>query len=191
MDFSAVLLAGGKSSRMGRDKGGLVIDGLPLWRRQIATLRATDAAEIFVSGKQGTFGEIETLQDDVPDAGPLTGLIVSLRRSRFPLLLVLAVDLPAMTPGYLQKLVALARPGIGVIPRCGETFEPLAAVYPREALSLAEHCRTERELTLQVLARRLVDSNLVLACDVSEGELFTNINTPEDWEALKRESDLL
>ena len=183
MDFSAVLLAGGKSARMGRDKAALVMDGLSLWRRQTGVLRATGAAEVFVSGRPGTFGEIETLPDDVPDQGPLTGLIVALRRARFPLLLVLAVDLPVMTPGYLQKLVARARPGVGSIPRRGEFFEPLAAVYPREALAPAEQGRRDGELSLQVLARRLVASQLVLPCDIStdEARLFTNVNSPENW----------
>ncbi len=188
MEFSAVLLAGGNSTRMGQDKAAMVIDGLPLWRRQIGVLHETGAKEVFIAGGQRTFDKVETLEDDVPDAGPLTGLIVSLRRARFPLLLVLAVDLPAMTSDYLQKLVSLARPGVGVMPRRGEFFEPLAAVYPREALGLAEQCRAEGQRALQVLVRRLVDSALVRPCDVStEGEQhFLNVNTPKDWEALKK-----
>lgn len=176
MDFSAVLLAGGKSSRMGRDKATLVIDFLPLWRRQIGVLRETGAAEVFVSGEPGTFGEIETRKDDVPDQGPLTGLLVSLRRARFPLLLVRAGDLPVMTPRDRQKLAVLARPGVGVIPRRGEFYEPLAAVFPREALVVAEQCRTESEL-----ARKLVVSGFLLPLDVSGDGLFANINTPEEW----------
>ena len=180
IEFSAVLLAGGKSSRLGRDKAGLGIDGLPLWQRQIRALRAAGAAEVFVSGRQGAVYDIETLADDIADAGPLTGLILSLRRARFPLLLVLAVDLPGMTSAYLQKLVSLARPGVGVIPRRGGFFEPLAAIYPREALAVAEQCRTDGELALHVLARRLMETGLVLPLEASEDALFANINTPED-----------
>jgi molybdopterin-guanine dinucleotide biosynthesis protein A len=185
MEFSAVLLAGGRSLRMGSDKATLVVDGRPLWRRQIETLRDSGAAEIFVSGQRGIFGEIETLEDDVAEAGPLTGLIVSFRRARFPFVLVLAVDMPEMSATYLQKLVSFARPGMGVVPRRGEVFEPLAAVYPREALAVAEATRMKGERALQGFARSLVNAGFLLPFEVPEEEanFFVNMNTPADWAA--------
>src|SRR5262245_21418784 len=72
VQFSAVLLAGGKSSRMGRDKAALVVDGVPLWQRQLATLRAAGAREVFVSGAaRGPWTGMECIHDEVKGAGPL------------------------------------------------------------------------------------------------------------------------
>ncbi len=53
MNFSAVILAGGKSSRMGRDKAWLEFDGQSLLARQIACVRRAGASEVFISGRAG------------------------------------------------------------------------------------------------------------------------------------------
>ena len=77
MIFSAVILAGGKSLRMGRDKAWLEIEGQTLLARQIALARETGAAEIFISGRAdadySAFG-CPVLQDGFPDAVPLAGI---------------------------------------------------------------------------------------------------------------------
>ena len=80
MRCSAVLLAGGKSSRMGRDKALLEIDGEPLWRRQLATLRALEPEQLMVSGPPR--GEGETVADEIEDAGPLGGVAAALPNAR-------------------------------------------------------------------------------------------------------------
>src|SRR5205807_2568449 len=108
MSHAAVLLAGGKSSRMGRDKAALLVRGEPLWRHQLATLRATEPAEFFISGKcDGPFAgcEVEILADEFPDCGPLGGIATALRRCASERLLVLAVDMPAMTAAFLRMLL--------------------------------------------------------------------------------------
>src|SRR5438477_277515 len=120
MSHSAVLLAGGKSSRMGRDKAALIVDGEPLWQRQLATLRATQPAELFISGKSdGPYANcgVEILADEFPDCGPLGGITTALRRCTSERLLVLAVDLPAMTAEFLRTLLDESqRTAAGVIP---------------------------------------------------------------------------
>jgi len=131
--FDAVLLAGGKSTRMGTDKAGVLIQGQPLWRRQLATLRALGPDEIFISGRDsGPYaGEgLEILKDLSVERGPLSGLESALVRTKKPYLVVLAIDLPAMRPDFLARLVKVAiSRGRSVVPRDGESFEPLAAVY--------------------------------------------------------------
>jgi len=139
--FTALLLAGGRSSRMGTDKSSLIIDGKPLWQHQIETLRATGAAAVVVAGpKDGPFAKLadKILEDDQPGLGPLSGIVSGLEWNPSPLLLVLAIDLPAMTPQFLTKLVKSATINCGVVPQGEQWFEPLAAVYPRQVLPLAE-----------------------------------------------------
>jgi molybdenum cofactor guanylyltransferase len=179
VQFSAALLAGGKSSRMGRDKAALVIDGLPLWQRQFAVLRELEPTEIFISGE---IPNASCIADDTPGLGPLGGITTILRRITTPWLLVLAVDMPAMTSDFLRTLVAEARDGRGIIPTLDDYPEPLAALYPRAALALAESQLARGERRMETFARDLAAAGLVHLRAIAKNEhpLFQNWNTPED-----------
>jgi molybdopterin-guanine dinucleotide biosynthesis protein A len=182
--FSAVLLAGGKSSRMGRDKAALVVADEPLWRRQLATLVATGADAVFISGPaDGPWAGVECVADDVKDAGPLAGIAAGLRRCASPWLLVLAVDMPAMTADYLRALAGhAARTRAGVVPGIGGRREPLAAIYPRAALAVAEGRLLAGRLKLEDFVAELETLGLVARYPISEKDaaLFANWNEPGD-----------
>lgn len=184
--MSAVLLAGGKSTRMGRDKAGVELDGQVLWQRQLATLAALHPHELFISGRpDGPYagGDIEVIQDLHPGRGPLSGLEAACWRMRTPLLCVLAIDLPWMTSGFLDRLVKIAmQDGRGVVPQNGEYFEPLAAVYPRAMLDLIGERLRETDHSIQGLIRRAVELDLVIPLAIGDEDrsLFRNVNTPAD-----------
>jgi molybdopterin-guanine dinucleotide biosynthesis protein A len=180
MRCSAVLLAGGKSTRMGRDKALLEIDGEPLWRRQLATLRRLAPEQLMVSGPPR--GEGETIADRIPNAGPLAGVSAALQKCTAPLLVVLAVDLPAMTTEFLQELLTTCGEEIGVVPQRSEFFEPLAAVYPKACADLAEDAFARGEFALQDFVRELIARKMMVPRKISGAEeaLFANFNTPLD-----------
>jgi molybdopterin-guanine dinucleotide biosynthesis protein A len=184
--FSAVLLAGGKSTRMGRDKAALMFEGRPSWQRQLATLTALHPDEIFISGKaDGPYAGagIEIIGDLHPGRGPLSGIEAACWRMKTPLLCVLAVDLPWMTPAFLDRLVKIAmQDGRGVVPQTGEYYEPLAAVYPRAVLTVVgEHLR-HTDHSMQHLVRRAAELDLVIPYPLCDEDrlLFHNVNTPAD-----------
>ena len=142
MNFGAVILAGGQSSRMGRDKAWLTCGGCSLLARQSELARELGAAEIFISGRPGVdYSSLHfpVLTDAPPHAGPLAGIAAALRAVRQPQLLVLAVDMPLLTVDFLRRLHARLRPGVGAIPRRGEVIEPLAAFYPQSAGAGLDH----------------------------------------------------
>ena len=186
MSHAAVLLAGGKSSRMGRDKSALPVNGEPLWRRQLAVLRATEPAEIFISGKSdGPYADcgVEILADEIPDCGPLGGIATALRRCTSEFLLVLAVDMPAMTAEFLRSLLEESqRNAVGVVPSMSARLEPLAAIYHRVALAIADECLRTGERKLETFIRKLETNQLSSVRDVAEKDavLFTNWNAPKD-----------
>ena len=128
---------------MGRDKVYLQVEWegafIPLWERQLAVLQSITPQRLFISGtrKQGYPTSIRVLEDDWPDVGPLGGIATCLSRSQSDFLLVLAVDLPRIQPGFLKKLLALSVAGCGVVPARHNGFEPLIAVYPTSSLALA------------------------------------------------------
>jgi len=196
MPHSAILLAGGKSSRMGREKAALLVEGVPLWRRQLETLRATAPVEVLISGRsEGPYAEggAAVILDQWPETGPLGGLATVLPRSAAPWVLVLAVDMPRMTTVYLRGLVAEAeRTGRGVVPRFADgQRQPLAAVYPREAGAVAEALLQHGERRMEALLRGLQDIGLMTAHPVAAEEeaLFENWNAPGDLPPHKREGE--
>jgi len=107
MRCSAVLLAGGKSSRMGCDKAFLKIDGEPLWRRQLNVLEELEPRKIFIAGPAcDEWCNFEILPDAAEDSGPLGGLTSALRACPTPLLFALAVDLPRITGSFLRNFLS-------------------------------------------------------------------------------------
>ncbi len=180
MRFSAVLLAGGKSTRMGRDKALLEIGGEPLWRRQLATLRGLSPEELMISGPPRD--DRETVADEFKNAGPLAGVAAALQKCAAPLLVVLAVDLPVMTTDFLKTLLALSRPGKGVVPRGPEFFEPLAAVYPSACAALADEALRRGDFSMQHFVESAIAQELVAGRTIApeEAHLFANLNTPAD-----------
>jgi molybdopterin-guanine dinucleotide biosynthesis protein A len=185
MNFSAVILAGGQSRRMGRDKAWLPLDGRPMLARQIELGREIACSEVFISGRAdadyASFG-CPALTDRFADAGPLAGIECALDRASAPLVLVLAVDLPRMTSLLLRRLLAECSPGTGVVPRINRNFEPLAALYPKAAQSIAVDLLQSGVRAVHQFARQCQEAGLVRFLDLETEALpcFSNWNRPED-----------
>ncbi len=186
MNFAAALLAGGRSSRMGRDKALLDWQGVPLWQHQIQTLRALHPSQLLLSvrGEQGIADAAAQLVLDPPgvNEGPLGGLVRCLRLAQQPLLM-LAIDMPRMTANFLRDtLIARGQPERGVVFRGSHGFEPLAALYPLTMLPRLEASLRERRLGLQSIVEAAVAEGLLLALDIEPQQalFFHNVNTPAD-----------
>src|SRR4051812_31908283 len=137
MNISAVLLAGGESSRMGQDKATLIFQGKPLWQHQLEKLRKLKPTEIFVSAREDPAwrpNDIQFVADETPSRGPLSGLAATLGRTRSTHLLALAIDVPFIPEELLFELCRQVEAGQGLVPMIGEFVEPLAGtIYPKEA----------------------------------------------------------
>jgi len=185
-ELTAALITGGKSTRMGRDKAWLAVDGEPLWRRQLATLRTLEPAEIFVCGAGRddlAAPDARALLDAVPDRGPLGGLTAALAAAAEPFVVVLAVDLPAMTAEVLAELVEEASTdGVGVVPELEGFYQGLAAVYPRALVECAARLAVDADHSLQHFIREGIAAGLLRARPVAECDrgLFANWNAPGD-----------
>lgn len=185
---AAVLLAGGHSRRMGSDKALLRLpDGQRLWERQLDVLRALEPAELFISGpaRDGFPKDVPLLVDEVPGCGPLGGIAAALRTVSSPRVVVLAIDLPQMTSGFLRNLsgVADTSAGKGIVSQTTDGFfEPLAAIYPQAAWLEANQRLRSGELSLQLFVRSLVKQSLMTIHPLAEADsgLFANWNRPED-----------
>jgi molybdenum cofactor guanylyltransferase len=173
---------------MGRDKRLLLVDWqgepVPLWKRQLDVLRELEPVELLVSGSPDLEypQDARVVPDKVENGGPLAGILSCLTLAQSKLLLVLAVDLPNMSSTYLSLLVHRSAPGCGVVPAIGQDLEPVAAVYPVEAATVALTFLRQGQRSLQAFARHLEKSGLVTIQKVALDELalFQNWNSPDD-----------
>jgi molybdopterin-guanine dinucleotide biosynthesis protein A len=187
MTISAVLLAGGKSSRMGQDKATMLFQGTPLWKIQLDLLYQLQPAEIFVSAQVDPGWrppDVDLVSDDQPSRGPLGGIAATLARIATDHLLVLGIDMPFMTEKYLRKLCARIEPGRGVVPIIDDRAEPLAALYPRDAGPEFLRALSSNDFSLQPLVRGLIALGKLQPLEVAPEELalFRNLNEPHDLE---------
>lgn len=185
MTFSAALLAGGESRRMGRDKATLEFCGQPLWRRQLATLRALEPSRVFVSARSSPSwlpNDVELLVDDPPSRGPLSGLAKALNELATTHLVVLAVDMPFVTVDELTELLGLATEGCGIVPIIGERAEPLAAVYPASAAGDFAAALAGHDFSLRGIVRTLSGQGKVKLRRIpsERAHLYRSLNTPND-----------
>ena len=185
MNFSAVILAGGNSSRMGRDKAWLKVGGQRLLERQVERVCEMGAVEVFISGRTGTdyseFGG-QVLVDHFARVGPLAGIERALAVTKSPLLLVLAVDLAEMSAEFLRKLAAGCSMDVGVVPRVNGNLEPLAAFYPKSTHALAEAQIGGDKFAVKDFAKRCVQCGFsrFIEVSVSDAHCFANWNSPAD-----------
>jgi molybdopterin-guanine dinucleotide biosynthesis protein A len=183
--FSAVLLAGGESRRMGRDKATIEFDGRPLWERQLEIRRALRPAMIFVSARITPLwlpADTELLLDDPPSRGPLSGLTKALAAMQTTHLLALAVDMPFVTIEPLRSLCRLARAGQGVVPMIRDQAEPLAAIYPAEAAVHFAAALAGKDFSLQRIIQKLAAEEKIrlFALHPKDESLYRSVNEPDD-----------
>ncbi len=125
---------------MGRNKAIIRVAGEPLWRRQMRVLAAAGADPVMLAlrPRQRSLGRpFLEIRDSVEGAGPLAGIHAALVGCTALLLMVLAVDMPRVEAGWFKRLRAQCRPGCGAVMRGPRGYEPLAAIYPHEALAAA------------------------------------------------------
>jgi len=181
-DLAAVVLAGGGSRRMGRDKRLLPVDGVPLATRVCEALRP-HVARLLVSTSDGAplpGVKADYVADEAPGEGPLRGLASALRASEHELNLVAACDIPNVTARAVRRLLHAAE-GVDVAAARGDDGrpEPLFAVYRRSMLPRMESALARGERRV----RAAFEGASVRLVDLPEANRPRNLNTPEEYEA--------
>lgn len=195
--LSGIVLLGGGSRRMGRDKARLLVGRTTLVQRTVNALAAVVEEIVLVRAPAMPRVEVEApvpvieVTDRVEDAGPLAGLIAGLEATRQATALVTGVDQPFLQPELLrlvaQRGAAERQHGIQwVVPVAGDRIQPLCSAVTSEALEpIRAHFEAgERSL---VALERLVPTLRIAeqewrAVD-PEGLSFLDVDTPEEYEA--------
>lgn len=183
------VVAGGRSRRMGRDKALLPWGDATLLDHALARLRdVTDDVRI-LCGSEERYADrgVQVVTDLVSDASPLGGLLAGLTATDKPLTLLLGVDLPLVPSTLLRFLVEIAPGADAVVPFSHRDREPLCAAYGRSCLDPIRASVARGDLRMdafwpEVRVRRVTPSELSAFGDPVV--LFSNVNSPEDHEAI-------
>jgi molybdopterin-guanine dinucleotide biosynthesis protein A len=182
-NVSGAVLLGGASSRMGRDKAALEVGGLSGAGRAARLLGGLFAEVLLVGGEAPADAEGRRVPDVDGARCALRGLVGALEAASTERVLVLATDLPLMTPDVLLALIAWPD-SPAVVPRTETGAQPLCALYEVEpVLPVARDRLAAGALKMQGLLDAVGASYLdpsVLARLDPEGRALLNVNTPDD-----------
>lgn len=190
--LSAFVLAGGQSSRMGSEKAFIELAGQTLLARALVLARAL-TPDVKIVGDPKKFRSYGEVVDDLyRNRGPLAGIHAALKTSPSVWNLILGVDLPFLTPAFLEFLVAGAQAldAIVTVPCAGSHFHPLCAVYRKEFWEYAERALSEGNNRIDALFSKVLTRTLTedeLAPHGFAASIFRNLNTPADLEQANRE----
>ena len=183
---TGLILAGGTSRRMGRDKAFLPWGKTTLIEHLLERLRpVTDELIVAVKDAQAfRYLQATVVEDCVPDAHALGGLYTGLRAASHERCFVCACDTPFLNPAVIRWLIRLVDGYDLVIPHTPDGLQPLYAVYRTSVLSVIEEQVRRRDWTLTGLVGRLhakiVEAD-VLRCVDPQGFSFFNVNTPDEY----------
>lgn len=205
--LTVLILAGGRSSRMGQDKAWLKLAGAPLVEHVARRLLPLAAEIIFSANDPRAFEQLisrlpvpaRVATDQYPGAGPLAGLHAGLRAAGNDLVLAVATDMPFINRRLVEAMVTACRTADAAIPLVtapgfdAPQPEPLHALYRKS-------CLPAIEAALNAGRRRAVGFlEDVKVCYLTEGELrqvdpelksFRNVNTPREWADAAKELEI-
>ena len=181
--FSAAVLAGGRSTRMGQDKAALPLGGETLLSHQARKLLALGTDDLMISGWREPMPDTRLIPDELPHRGPLGGIHACLKAARHDAVLFLSVDVPLVPPEALRALLQ-AHTGGATVLTAGDQREPLIAVYDRSVLPDAEALLRSDSSAVRLLLERVPVREVTYSGDPS---LLQNCNTPAEYaEAIKK-----
>jgi len=181
----AFILAGGKSTRMSRDKAFVVLEGRTLLDRMLELARSV-CADVRIVGDRKKFSAFAPVVEDIfSGCGPLGGIHAALRSSATELNLIVAVDVPFLSSKFLEFLIAKSRASSAsvILARTSDGWQPLCAVYRREFADRAEQALKLGRYRIDTLfdrASTLVIEEAELRDQGFSPDLFRNLNTPEE-----------
>ena len=185
---SAVILAGGKSSRMGRPKALLPFDGEPLIVHTVRTLARlfADIVVVAAPGQELPPLPVTFVRDEVAYQGPVGGIYYGLRAACTEVCFVTSCDAPFLNLSFIAHLISHIANYDVVVPFWQERLQPLHAVYRRSVAPLL-HEQLERGELRPIFLYQKVRTREVSADEISrfdpEGLSFRNLNSPEDYQA--------
>lgn len=191
-EYSMLILAGGKSRRMGEDKAGLLFRGSPFWRVLADKGQRLDGIKkIYLSRESKETKDIEDVQrvyDEYPERGPLGGMQAAFAKMDTPYCLVISVDVPQIPVEVLQHLLNCHKEKIRSGMAAGALLlehegriEPLIGIYHTKYASLIEDEIKERSCPVfRILDKIGYETDIQ---EVQKGQVVS-LNTPQEYKKM-------
>jgi len=193
-NMTGVLVAGGKSRRMGRDKRFLEIGGQTLLQRSLSVLQSLFTEVLVALAEplpQLKGNGYQVVTDLIPDCATLGGLYTGLSSASHPRVLAVGCDMPFLNPAVIRRLAKLDAQADVVMPKLATGLQPMLAVYSKTCLPHLERMARAQQFKVQDLAEvpgltvKLIPEKDFLDVDPQLLSFF-NINTPADFEFARK-----
>ena len=195
MEISSIILAGGKSIRLGHDKILERIGNTSLLEQVISHVEPISRDIIIVTAKERTFArlanrpKIKIVNDILPGQGSLGGIYTGLVKSESFYNLVVAADMPFLNRPLLRYMIKVADGYDFVLPRVNKWYEPLHAIYSKNCTNPIKSILEEGNKVIVELFNyikvRFIEAEEIAQFDPKHLSFF-NINTREDLERAKK-----
>lgn len=184
-DITGIILAGGKSSRMGTDKGFLILDKKSFIQHSIDALKPL-VSEIIIVSDHPDYDILgyKRVIDTIKDAGPVAGICSGLDASNTNYNLVLSCDIPLIKTEILEKLIANTDTNSDIIQieSNGKTM-PLIALYKKQCSTIFSNLLKKGERRLRMVVSQCCVKNMPL--DYNDYNTTMNVNTKEELKQLE------
>ncbi|MCX6297318.1 MAG: molybdenum cofactor guanylyltransferase [Bacteroidetes bacterium] len=179
--ITGIVLAGGKSSRMGTDKGVVEINGKKIIQYVIDVLKEV-SDEILIIANNNNYNDLgfKVYKDIVKEHGPLGGIYTWLYHSLNELNVVVSCDTPLITKEVLLSLIENIDDNEIIVSRENGNIHPLCAVYKKQSVFKIKKQLDNGHLKLQEVVTMFKTRFL----DFDNEAIFSNLNTKEDVEKL-------
>ncbi|RFU67962.1 molybdenum cofactor guanylyltransferase [Bacillus sp. V59.32b] len=198
MNTTGLLLAGGKSSRMGTNKAMLPISE-EVSIQQIASELKKAVGEVYLvtnSPADYTFLDLPTLDDEYEGLGPLAGLHAGLEAAKTETVFLSACDMPFIRASLIGEMLDNLKNYEALVPEINGRFHPLFAVYRKSSIPLLVSCLEQRKLRMMDFLEKMnvkimkeTDFELYATDKKLFPYLFYNMNTPLEYKHAKRMED--
>ena len=197
--FSGIVLAGGKSRRMGKDKRRLLFRGRTLLEISVNRLRKITDEILVVTGEEKEdldIGEVRFVPDIEKNGGPMVGILSGLCEMKNRYGIVTPVDNPLISEEYLNYMKQEAIGYDLIVPKWQRGIEPLVAVYSKNVIPvMKEWIKKKKKLAPHLLIEetnlkvRLIEEHEI--CKFGSPEIiFLNINAESDLSKAERLNQL-
>ena len=192
IEVTGVLLAGGKSRRMGEDKRHLVVGEQTLLERGLAVLQSIFCEVLVVIAQDSPPLKVaaRVVRDLVPDCGSLGGLYTGLTQATAPYIFVVACDMPFLNQTVITQFTSRRGTADIVMARLADRLHPMHALYGKRCVPALEEMIRARQFKIQeVVSHSFLRVHYVTEADLltidPSGHSFYNVNTMADLEAAR------
>jgi molybdenum cofactor guanylyltransferase len=195
-NLSGIILSGGKSSRMGKNKAFIEVDGITIIQRIYNLFKTLFSEILIVANETELFRNFEAkiYRDLIPDRGALGGLYTGIFSSSFPHAFCVGCDMPFLKAPLIRYLTNKIEDYDVVVPRTKDGFQPLHAIYSKNCLNPIRKIMEQKQFKIidfyPMVKVNVVEEDEFRSLDPVK-ESFLNVNTPEELGWIRKSRNVL